>query len=104
MAKKAKTKQSEPVMVEQPKVVSKMEMTLEESRAYRASLHRPVPKVLNEAEKREAFRIFWAGNKSKYGSAKSLEKALWLHLKSIGMDSPESFSDGLFNFGLKKVK
>lgn len=102
MAKKFKSKQPEPAA--ELTVASKVEMSLEESRAYRAALHKPVPKVLNEAQKREAFRVFWAGNKSKYGSAKSLEKALWLHLKSIGMDSPESFSDGLFNFGLKKVK
>ena len=80
------------------------EMSLEEARAFRASLYRPQPKVLSDLQKREAFRVFWASQKSKYGKAKSLENALWLHLKSIGMDSPEKFHDGLFNFGLKKVK
>lgn len=81
-----------------------IEMSLEEARAYRAALHKPTVKPLNEAQKREAFRIFWAGNKSKYGTSKQLEKVLWLHLKSVGMDHPEKFHDGIFNFGLKKVK
>ena len=80
------------------------EMSLEEARAYRASLYKPMPKVLNESQKREAFRIFWAANKTKYGKSKALEKALWLHLKTIGMNSPEQFSQGLANFGLTKVK
>jgi hypothetical protein len=105
MAKKNKPKQSFP-MQEEPKMVEapKNQMTLEEARAFRAALYRPQPKPLNEVQKREAFRIFWASNKSKYGKGKSLEKAIWLHLKSIGMDSPEKFHDGLGNFGLKKVK
>lgn len=80
------------------------QMTLEQARVYRASLYKPVPKPLNESQKREAFRIFWTSNKSKYGKAKSLEKALWLHLKAIKMDTPEQFVQGLDNFGLKKVK
>ena len=79
-------------------------MTAEEAKAFRASLHVPQPKVLTEEKKREAFRIFWTSNRSKYGKAKSLEKVLWLHLKSIGMNSPEKFVDGLTNFGLKKIK
>ena len=82
----------------------KQEMTLEEAKDFRASLYKPQPKKMTEAQKREAFRVFWASNKSKYGKSKSLEKAIWLHLKSIDMDSPENFSDGLKNFGLKKVK
>ena len=81
-----------------------LEMTLEEARQWRAGLHKPVAKVLNDVQKREAFRVFWASNKSKYGKAKSIENSLWLHLKTIGMNSPESFADGLANFGLKKVK
>ncbi len=80
------------------------EMTLEQSKAYRASLHKPAPKVWSEEEKREAFRVFWASNKSKYGKGKALEKALWLHLKTIKMDTPDNFSQGLANFGLVKVK
>lgn len=81
----------------------KMEMSLEEAKAFRASLYKPQPRVLNEAQKREAFRIFWAANKARFGKSKSLEKALWLHLKSIGMNSPEQFSQGLSNFGLTKL-
>ena len=80
------------------------EMSLAQSKAYRASLHKPTAKVLSEEQKREAFRIFWASNKAKYGKLKAIEKAIWLHLKSIGMNSPEQFSQGLENFGLKKVK
>jgi len=83
---------------------SNQEMSLEEARAFRASLHKPVPRALSESQKREAFRIFWVSQKSKYGKSKSLEKALWLHLKTIGMNSPEKFVEGLANFGLKKVK
>jgi hypothetical protein len=104
MAKENKSQKSKP-LVEQPKnAVAKMEMSLEEARAYRAALHKPAPRVLSEDQKREAFRIFWVGNKAKYGKSKSLEKALWLHLKSIKMDTPEQFSQGLDHFGLKKVK
>jgi hypothetical protein len=80
------------------------QMTMEEAKAFRASLYKPVPKMMTEAQKREAFRIFWAANKKKYGRAKSIEKALWLHLKAMGMHSPEHFAQGLQNFGLKKVK
>lgn len=93
MAKQKKTEQS-----------FEKEMSLEEARAFRASLYKPVPRPLSDSQKREAFRIFWASNKSKYGKAKTLEKALWLHLTTIGMNSPEKFADGLANFGLKKVK
>jgi hypothetical protein len=39
------------------------EMSLEEAKAYRASLYKPTPKILNEEQKREAFRIFWTSNK-----------------------------------------
>ena len=80
------------------------EMTLEESKAYRASLYKAPKKILSPEQKREAFRIFWVSQKSKYSKSKNLEKALWMHLKTIGMDSPEKFADGLANFGLKKVK
>lgn len=80
------------------------QMTAEEARAFRAALYDPTPKPLNEDQCRESFRVFWAANKSKYGRPKSLEKALWLHLKSIKMTSPEQFKEGLDHFGLKKVK
>ena len=101
MAKEKKLQQSK---VEAKPANQSQGMSLEEARAYRASLHRPQPKAMNEAQKKEAFRIFWTSNKSKYGKAKSLENALWLHLKTINMDSPEQFAQGLQNFGLKKVK
>ncbi len=81
-------------------------MTLEEAKAYRASLYKPQPKILTEDQRREAFRVWWTGFKKKYGfgpRSKTMEKALWLHLKSIGMDNPEDFEKGLSNFGLKKV-
>ena len=81
-----------------------VEMSLEEAKAYRASLYKPTPRILSEDEKREAFRIFWASQKAKYGKGKSLEKAIWLHLKTIGMNTPEQFAKGLANFGLNKVK
>ena len=92
MAKKEKAQQSE------------KPMSLEEAKAWRASLYKPVPRVLSEDQKREAFRVFWASNKAKYGKSKSIEKSIWLHLKAIKMDSPEQFAQGLENFGLKKVK
>ncbi len=80
------------------------EMSLEESRAYRASLYKPTTPVLSDEQKREEFRIFWASNKTKYGEPRGIEKALWLHLKAIKMDSPEQFSEGCKNFGLVKTK
>ena len=98
MAKQVKPKQPE---LKPQK--SQSEMTLEQSKAYRAALHKPAPKVLTEEQKRECFRIFWAANKSKYGKSKAIEKAIWLHLKASNMDSPEQFVPGLEHFGLKKV-
>ena len=97
-----KQAKSQPASVAQ--VVPIPTMTLEQSKAYRASLHKPAVKAMTEVQKREAFRVFWASNKAKYGKNKSLERAIWLHLKSIKMDSPEQFAQGLQNFGLKKVK
>ncbi len=91
-------------MAKPKKIQEKIEMTLEESRAYRAARHVPQARILSEDEKREAFRIFWASQKAKFGKGKTLEKTLWLHLKAVGMNSPEKFADGLEHFGLKKVK
>lgn len=91
MAKEKKTSQNS------------IEMTLEQAKAYRASLYKPEPKVLTDAQKREAFRIFWASHKKMYSKSRSMEQALWLHLKSTGMDSPENFEKGIFHFGFKKV-
>ena len=99
MAKPIKPQKSEPK--DEPKAKG---MTLEESRAYRDARHVPKAPVLSDEEKREEFRIFWVSNKAKYGEAKGIEKALWLHLKTIKMDSPEQFSEGCEHFGLKAVK
>jgi len=81
-----------------------IEMTLEESKAYRASLHKTTEKVLSDDEKKEQFRLFWAKEKYKYGKAKSLEPILWMHLKATKQDDPSKFEAGLQHFGLKKVK
>lgn len=81
------------------------EMSLEEARAYRASLHKPAEKKLSDAEKREQFRLFWAQEKQKYGkAAKELEQILWVHLKASKLDEPEQFEKGIAHFGLKKVR
>lgn len=80
------------------------EMTLQEARAYRASLAKPEARKLTEQETREQFRLFWAKEKSKYGKAKDLEEILWIHLKASKHDEPARFDDGLKHFGLKKVK
>ena len=80
------------------------EMTTEEARAFRASLHVNVARVLPEHEKREQFRVFWAKNRLAYGKEKKLENVLWIHLKSTKCDSPENFEKGLMHFGLKKIK
>lgn len=80
------------------------EMSLEEAKAYRASLNKPKAAQLTEKEVREQFRIFWAREKAKYGKAKDLEEILWLHLKSSQLDSPDKFEDGLAHFGLKKIR
>ena len=80
------------------------EMSLEEAKAFRASLHVPKKKSFSEQEKREEFRIYWAQEKSKYGKSKDLEQILWVHLKSAKFDEPEQFEKGLQHFGLKAIK
>ena len=80
------------------------DMSLEEAKAYRASLAKPKEKVLSEQEKREEFRMFWTKEKSKYGKSKEIEPILWIHLKSIGMDEPAKFAEGVAHFGFKKIK
>ncbi len=77
------------------------EMTMEEARAYRASLHRPEQIQQSPEEQRNEFRMWWAEQKSRFGMGKDLEPILWMHLKAIGMTSPESFEAGMQNFGLK---
>ncbi|CAK0741438.1 DUF2934 domain-containing protein [Azospirillaceae bacterium] len=80
------------------------EMTLEEAKAYRASLYKPSTRALTEQEKRESFRLFWAKARRKYKQYNhSLEQILWIHLKASGYDTPEKFDQGIEHFGLKKV-
>lgn len=85
------------------KELESKEMTLEEAKAYRASLAKPDSKPLSEKEKRDAFRVYWSQNKKKYGLTNKLENVLWLHLVSTKNDSPDKFDAGLKNFGIKKV-
>lgn len=79
------------------------EMTLEEARALRAARHIAVTKPLSQKQKREAFKIYWAQNKRKYGMTNKLENVLWLHLVATKNDEPALFEAGLKNFGIKKV-
>lgn len=90
-------------MAKKEQIIDK-EMSLEEARAYRASLHKPSMAPLSDQEKREKFRVFWASEKQKYGKSKDLEQILWVHLKAVKLDDPEKFEDGLKHFGLKKVR
>lgn len=80
------------------------EMSLEEAKAFRASLATTATKPMNAKQKRDAFKVFWTQNKKKYGMTGKLEHVLWLHLVATKNDSPESFENGLKNFGIKKVK
>lgn len=79
------------------------EMTPEEAREYRAAQFKPAPRSLTLEERREAFRVFWAKEKIKYGKSKDLEQVIWVHLKAVKMDSPEQFEAGIQHFGLKKI-
>lgn len=80
-----------------------LEMTLEEAKAWRASLIKEVQKPLSQKQKREAFKVFWTQNKKKYGLTGKLEHVLWLHLVATQNDEPANFEAGLKNFGIKKV-
>ena len=79
------------------------EMSIEEARKLRASMYKSSSKKKSEADKREAFRLFWAQEKAKYGRKSDIEQILWLHLKATNMDEPEKFESGIAHFGLKKV-
>lgn len=79
------------------------EMSAAEARKLRAAQHKPAKRSLSDEEKKEAFRLFWAQQKYKYGKSKNLEEILWLHLKAVKMDEPEKFEDGIAHFGLKKL-
>ena len=79
------------------------EMSLEEAKAWRASLAKVSQRPLNQKQKRDAFKVYWTQNKKKYGMTGKLEQVLWLHLVATKNDSPENFENGLKNFGIKKV-
>lgn len=82
----------------------KQEMSLEEAKAYRASLFIPQAVKLSESEKRNSFKLFWAQNRKKFGKKKELEPILWIHLKATGNDQPDKFEDGMAHFGLKRIR
>lgn len=86
------------------KASDEVEMTLEEAKAWRKSLHVEKPKELTDSQKREEFRVFWAQEKANYGKGKDLENVLWTHLKSIKMTDPTKFAEAISHFGLKKIK
>jgi hypothetical protein len=79
-------------------------MSLEEAKAYRASLHKPQKLILSEVERKNRFKLFWAQNRKKFGRNKDLEPILWIHLKATGHDQPEKFEDGMAHFGLKRIR
>ena len=80
-----------------------VEMTLEEAKAFRASLAKPASaKPLSQKQKRDAFKVYWTQNKKKYGMTGKLEHVLWLHLVSTKNDEPANFERGLDNFGIVK--
>jgi hypothetical protein len=95
MAKKQMQKQAQPQQ--------SSGMTLEEAKAFRASLAKTTTKPLNQKQKRDAFKVYWTQNKKKYGMTGKLEHVLWLHLVATQNDSPANFEAGLKNFGIKKV-
>lgn len=106
MAKKEWKSQANPAANEAPEAQAAPEaasMSLAESKAYRASLYKPVEKELSEEEKRDSFKMFWASSKKKYGNPKNLEQVLWLHLKATGNDEPKKFESGIAHFGLKRI-
>ena len=86
------------------KFEKKEQMSLEEAKAYRASLYKPTERPLADHEKREEFRKFWAANRNKFNKPKELEEVLWIHLKAMKLDDPKKFEEGVKHFGLKKVR
>ena len=92
-----------------PKAASKPNaaMTAAEAKAWRASLNKPASAnpAQTDAQTREAWRVYWAANKSKYANSasKGLEQFIWLHLKATKNNAPAKFAAGIANFGLKKL-
>jgi len=81
----------------------RQDMSLEEAKAYRASLYKEESAKLSEQDKREQFRIYWTENRNKFGKGKDLEEILWVHLIATGLDDPKNFDKGLAHFGLKEI-
>jgi hypothetical protein len=80
------------------------EMSLEEARKWRASLAKPASSLaLKEEQIREAWRLYWAQEKSKWANSKDLEHIIWLHLKAVSMAAPARFEEGIKHFGLKRI-
>ena len=48
----------------------KSKMTLEEAKAYRASLYVPQKVKLSETESRNQFKLFWTQNRKRFGKTK----------------------------------
>lgn len=84
--------------------INKEEMSLEEAKAYRASLYVAPKIVLSESARRDKFKLFWAQTRKQYGKPKDLESILWIHLKATGNDQPEKFESGIAHFGLKRIR
>lgn len=57
------------------------------------------PRKMREDEVRECFRKYFTKLKRQLKLDSSLEKVLWLHLKSIECDKVELFDQGVKNFG-----
>jgi hypothetical protein len=80
------------------------EMSLEEAKKWRASLAKPAASLaLKEDQVREAWRLYWAQEKSKWANSKDLEHIIWLHLKAVAMAAPARFEEGIKHFGLKRI-
>lgn len=79
------------------------EMTLAESAAWRASLYKPEAPKLSDEEKKEAFRQYWATERSKYNQPRDLEQVLWLHAIATKKTDPSQFDEMIQHFGFKKI-
>lgn len=79
------------------------EMSTEEAKKWRASLAKSPSSILTEEQRREAWRLYWAQEKSKWANSKDLEHIVWLHLRAVSMAVPSRFEEGIKHFGLKKI-
>ena len=84
--------------------VENVQERISAARAARLAAYKPQPEEQSEQERRQAFQVFWASNRSSYGKERDMEQLLWLHLKAIKHDTQDKFEAGIENFGLKKLK